>query len=142
MRKFTTIIGCLSFMIAGVMMTISTSNQLNAAKTVSAATIPQLYVMDSAELPLDLKLGHIGTSTAVEDTLKEVPDTVIETPKVKPTPKKRRILPKRKPKVVEPDTLPKYEHTGMDTLYVSKPTVVIFTFECFHDSVAVSTDVQ
>ena len=131
MRKFTTFAGCLCFMIAGVMMAISTNNQANAAKAINAATLPQLYVMDRADLPLDLQLKPTGTISEVKDTLEEKSDTVIPMPK--PTPKKK-VYRHRKPSNVKPDTI--MTQPKLDTLYVSNPIVIIHRCPvCHNDSI-------
>lgn len=123
-------------MIAGVMMAVSTNNQLNTAKTVSAATLPQLYVMDRADLPIDLQLKPTGTIGEVKDTLKEVPDTVI--PEPKPTPKK--VYKHRRPKIVEPDTI--QSQPKLDTLYVSNPLVIIRRCPICHNDSIIHIDEQ
>lgn len=135
MRKFTTTICCLAFMISGIMLAISNNEKLETARTISAATIPQLYVVDKAELPLDFQLSQNSTKEEVKDTLKEVTDTV----KPLPTPKKVKSVSRRRPKNVEPDTIATQPRS--DTIYVSNPVVIIHRCPiCNNDSVSTCAD--
>lgn len=140
MRKFTTICCCLLFMASGVLLAISNKNKLDAAKTMSAATIPQPYVVDSAELPLDLRLGSKDTKIEVQDTLSEKVDSVTTKPAPKPV-KKVKTYRHKKQAPVEPDTIA--SQPKLDTLYVSNPVVIIHRCpNCHNDSIQICIDEQ
>lgn len=53
MKRFTTIICCLAFMVSGVMLAIKSTGERFGSNTVMAATIPLNY---NGPLPLDLQL--------------------------------------------------------------------------------------
>lgn len=81
MKRFTTIICCLAFMIAGVAMAIHRSDPSNnpyGYKTMSAATLPQVRpeLLNGMQLPLDLRLDQAKRNSAPDTVFITKTDTI------------------------------------------------------------------
>ena len=82
MKRFTTIICCLAFMIAGVAMAIQKNDPSNSRyygyKTMSAANLPQVRpeLLNGMQLPLDLQLDQAKRNSAPDTVYITKTDTV------------------------------------------------------------------
>lgn len=121
MKKYSTIICCICFVIAGFTIA-STKNALSYNKTATAAEPTPVFM----QYPKDLLLGHTNNVglTVVHDTIR---DTIpLEVCCVGTT----KTVYKTKTKVVikkefVPDTISHQAKMDVDTIHVSKPVLVM-----------------
>lgn len=121
MRKITTLFCSISFLIAGILIVQSENNKMEwNYKTMQASTLPQIVIPEAK--PQILELGP----TTVSDTIRDTVHTTIFDIKVVGKRKHNKThVQSHKSKDIHPDTIPSQAKIDIDTLYVSKPVLII-----------------
>lgn len=122
-KTITTIICCVAFAVGGYF--ISTSNyDIEYAKTATAAETPPVIM----QYPKDLLLGHTNNTglITVHDTIRDTVPLEVRHDTVTVVRYKTKYKTRwRKRKEHVPDTCPAEAKMDIDTLYVSKPSIIV-----------------
>ena len=119
-KKLTTIICCIAFVIGGFMISSTNNANLSNAKAAYAATAPVVM-----QYPTDLLLGHrndVGLGF-IRDTVHDTIPLEVRYDTVTTVRYKTRI--KWRTRNPNPDTIAAQAKNDVDTLYISKPTLVV-----------------
>lgn len=121
-KTITTIICCIAFAVGGYFISSSNVEDIHYAKTATAAEMPQVIM----QYPKDLLLGHTNNTglLTVRDTIRDTVPLEIRHDTVTVVKYKVKW---RKRKSINPDRIAQQAKQDIDTLYVSKPVIVIPT---------------
>ena len=129
MKKLTTIVCSMCFMIAGVCLVLS-KQTISTGNSLYAAELPQMVIpthMDESALPLDLQLDLAKHIESPDTVFVETHDTIY-VPFKKPKLKRRNS--KGKKLLTEPDSV---VTKSKDTLYVPALYIIV-PLENLHES--------
>lgn len=124
MKRLTTIICMITFALAGYFISLNNDafSIMSNAKSIHAAETPQIVM----QYPKDLLLGHknnVGL-TIVRDTVRDTIPLEVRYDTVTVVKHKTKIKWRTK-EVFVPDTIASQAQHDIDTLYVSKPVLVV-----------------
>lgn len=123
MKKFATIACCICFALGGYFISTANNVTLPYTKTAQAAQPQPTVVM---QYPVDLLKGHTNNVGLIEvhDTIHDtVPlKTICDTVTVVKYKTRWRV---RKIREFAPDTICSKPRNDLDTIYISKPTLVV-----------------
>ena len=119
-KKLTTIICCIAFAIGGYYISSTNNANILNAKAVYAANTPVVM-----QYPKDLLLGHrndVGLKV-VRDTIRDTIPLEVRHDTVTTVKYKTKIKWRTRNHI--PDTIASQAKKDVDTLYISKPTLVV-----------------